>query len=138
MNDDEIGKFWVELSLVVLFELCVKKNNVCCSKIFFVMFRIKVIVDKVCFLNVFCDCLLFLLKWFFDCFVVMVLVMVLLILIYRFVILFCGYKRIYVNEKLVVDIVILSDFVDDGFLFVLVYDKEKYLFYELLVGSWSK
>ena len=100
--------------------------------------RTKAIVDKVCFLNVLRDCSLSSLKRLLDSFAVMVLVMVSLTLIYRPATLFRGHKRIYANEKPVADIVLSSDFVDDGFLFVPVHDKEKYLSYEPPVGSWSK
>ena len=124
--------------MVALSELCAKKNNACCSKTFFAMPRTKAIVDKVCFLNVLRDCSLSSLKRLLDCFAVMVLVMVSLTLIYRPATLFRGHKRIYANEKPVADIVISSDFADDGFLFVPVHDKEKYLSYEPPVGSWSK
>lgn len=100
--------------------------------------RTKAIVDKVCFLNVLRDCSLTSLKRLLDCFAVMVLVMVSLTLMYRPSTLFRGHKRIYANEKLVADIVLSSDFADDGFMFVPVHDKEKYLSYEPPVGSWSK
>jgi len=68
----------------------------------------------------------------------MVLVMVSLTLIYRPLTLFRDHKRIYANEKPVVDIVLSSDFADDGFMFVPLHGKEKYLSYEPPVGSWSK
>lgn len=95
-------------------------------------------VDRTCFLNVVRDCSLTSLKRLLDGFAVMVLVMVSLTLIYRPATLFRGHKRIYANEKPVVDIVLSSDFADEGFLFVPVHDKEKYLSYEPPVGSWSK
>lgn len=126
------------MSVVALSELSAKKNNECCSKTFFAMPRTKDIVDRVCFLNVLRDCSLTSLKRLLDCFAVMVLVMVSLTLIYRPATLFRGHKRIYANEKPVADIVLSSDFADDGFMFVPVHDKEKYLSYEPPVGSWSK
>ena len=100
--------------------------------------RTKDIVDRICFPNVLRDCSLTSLKRLLDCFAVMVLVMVSLTLIYRPGTLFRGRKKIYVNEKPVADIVLSSDFADDGFLFIPVHDKEKYLSYEPPVGSWSK
>ncbi|KAL9951990.1 hypothetical protein ACROYT_G044754 [Oculina patagonica] len=100
--------------------------------------RTKDFVDRVCFLNVLRDCSLTSLKRLLDCFAVIVLVMVSLTLIYRPATLFRGHKKIYPNKKPVADIVLSSDFADDGFLFVPVYDKEKYLSYEPPVGSWSK
>lgn len=100
--------------------------------------RTKAFVDRVCFLNVLRDCSLTSLKRLLDCFAVMVLVMVSLTLIYRPLTLFRDHKRIYANEKPVVDIVLSSDFADDGFMFVPLHGKEKYLSYEPPVGSWSK
>lgn len=100
--------------------------------------RTKAFVDRVCFLNVLRDCSLTSLKRLLDCFAVMVLVMVSLTLIHRPLTLFRDRKRIYANEKPVADIVLSSDFADDGFMFVPLHGKEKYLSYEPPVGSWSK
>ncbi|KAJ7383376.1 hypothetical protein OS493_028457 [Desmophyllum pertusum] len=69
----------------------------------------------------------------------MVLVLVSLTLIYRPASVFRRYKKIHaVNDELLADIVLSSEFADDGFLFVPVREKEKYLSYEPPVGSWSK
>ncbi|PFX32205.1 hypothetical protein AWC38_SpisGene2987 [Stylophora pistillata] len=51
---------------------------------------------------------------------------------------FRRHKRTFAYQDPVADIVLSSDFSDDGFFFVPFEEKEKYLSYEAPVGSWSK
>lgn len=95
-------------------------------------------VDRVCFPNVLRNCSLTSLKRIFDFFVVMVLVMVSLTLIYRPAKIFRRHRRTLSYEEPVADVVLSSDFSDDGFFFIPFHEKEKYLSYEPPVGSWSK
>lgn len=100
--------------------------------------RRKAFVDRFCFANVLLNCSLTSLKRLLDCVAVTVLVMVSLTLIYRPAAMFRRSKKFHPNEEQIVEICLSSDFADDGFSFVPVYDKEKYLSYEPPVGSWSK
>ena len=68
----------------------------------------------------------------------MVLILVSLTLVYRPAAMFRRRANFRTNKDQVSEIILSSDFADDGFSFSTAHSEEKYLSYEPPIGSWSK
>lgn len=100
--------------------------------------RTSTAAEKYCVAIVFTGCSLSSLKKLLYGVAVMVLILVSLTLVYRPAAMFRRRANFRTNKDQVSEIILSSDFADDGFSFSTAHSEEKYLSYEPPIGSWSK